>query len=698
MRSMALVAAGLFMACSDVRLEPPQEDVTVATVDNLLTLTGSFCTSQAGDVKYPVKIMFVVDGSGSLQFSDQNRQRVVAVEETINALIGIGNTYFKVVVFNASVKAKPEPVNGCGEPVFTNKVADLTAALDNLAVADTLTDYQGALALTYQELNRDMGCTLADPLAGPAELGRTKYVVIFISDGMPDPECTIGVGNDFDPVNVNADGSPAPYLICESSNFVNCILKRQGTVCDSGQYGTCGTAAGCAYNDQQPYCCDQGVLSESLFGGTSSSELEGGNDYNQPYQILQKVSDIMDLQDRYQVGDLRVHAGLIMDPLADPNIIAIFGDAAQAAPLMKQIADVGNGQYMEFYGGDQIDFLSIDFEAIKQQRVVRDFFADNRSARLRTNGLEPDTDLDGLTDSEEVALRTDPTMPDTDGDGYSDLVESRLSAFAFNPKDDCYPPVDDSSPVLSSSLPARSTACNTGDVVNGVAPRACRGGPVFCGIYYCDADGFLDQDRDGLRDCEELALGTDPTLPDTDRDGIPDLQEVTYGLDPLRWDANSDADKDGVPNAIEVEWHLNPIVQQSEDQIRDRYRYHRPQTGTTVDGRSCYDFQVRGVQMAYTLHSRALGFPADPKEVGYNEIRLYILENMADNLAGEPLIRTACVRTQYIPPSLKAPSTGEIVLQESNFKYLGSQEDDFRDKSGQPPVQFNAQTDCIMAR
>ena len=42
---------------------------------------------------------------------------------------------------------------------------------------------------------------------------------------------------------------------------------------------------------------------------------------------------------------------------------------------------------------------------------------------------------------------------------------------------------------------------------------------------------------------------------------------------------------------------------QNEEQIRDRYRYERPETGTTLDGRTCFDFAVRRIQLAYTLDS-----------------------------------------------------------------------------------------------
>lgn len=44
---------------------------------------------------------------------------------------------------------------------------------------------------------------------------------------------------------------------------------------------------------------------------------------------------------------------------------------------------------------------------------------------------------------------------------------------------------------------------------------------------------FEDQDRDGLSDQEEQALGTDPANPDTDGDGYSDGVEVSSGYDPL---------------------------------------------------------------------------------------------------------------------------------------------------------------------
>jgi len=46
-------------------------------------------------------------------------------------------------------------------------------------------------------------------------------------------------------------------------------------------------------------------------------------------------------------------------------------------------------------------------------------------------------------------------------------------------------------------------------------------------------DPAADSDADGLSDCREAEIGTDPYHPDTDRDGVMDGEEVAGGTDPL---------------------------------------------------------------------------------------------------------------------------------------------------------------------
>jgi hypothetical protein len=67
-----------------------------------------------------------------------------------------------------------------------------------------------------------------------------------------------------------------------------------------------------------------------------------------------------------------------------------------------------------------------------------------------------------------------------------------------------------------------------------------------------------DEDRDGLTDDEEQAIGTDPYNPDTDYDDMPDGWEVKYGLDPVFDDAIDDLDGDGYTNIEEYNNHTDP--------------------------------------------------------------------------------------------------------------------------------------------
>lgn len=644
-RIVAPLGLLLGVTCTDSRLEFIQPDVPDVLLSDELTLEGQFCTSPAVDLPYPVKIMFIIDGSGSQQFTDQNRQRVVAVEETINALIGAPNTAFKVLVFNASISATP-PLN-TGE-VFSNSLSVLQPALTDLAEADTLTDYQGVLATAYSELLRDMTDVLQspDPLRGQAELSRTKYVVVFISDGLPDPQCQAGLGNDF----LVLPAGPNP--LCENQDFLNCLLQEPGTNCTGGVCDFNGTL------------CFDNPEAATLFGGLNNTELAAGNDYNQPYQILSKVADIMDLQERFEVGEIRMHAGVVLDPLADPGVIDLFGDPAAAVPLMEQVAEIGQGKFLEFYGGDSIDFLQLNFDSLKQNRVVRGFFANNISTRMGATGLVFDSDGDGLSDAEEFELGTNALLPDSDDDGYQDLLEVRRLGTSFDPLDPCLPPL-----VRAVGAPATATC---GPAVPPDQLRTtvnCEYTVAFDNDLNRQVKRFDDDDFDGVNDCEESLLDTNDTSPDTDADGIPDLVDHISGLDPARWDYDRDEDQDAVPNGQEIAWHLNPIIQQTPTLQRERYRYQRDRVADSLDGRACYDFEVRNVTLGATATPayHAVG-------LGTNEVHLYISENLSDDLSGTPLYRKACVRVRYVPPSFKSPVCGRIRLNESDFKYLATQD------------------------
>ncbi|NUN08391.1 MAG: OmpA family protein [Ignavibacteriaceae bacterium] len=104
--------------------------------------------------------------------------------------------------------------------------------------------------------------------------------------------------------------------------------------------------------------------------------------------------------------------------------------------------------------------------------------------------------------------------------------------------------------------------------------------------YYMDGspkDGYLsigagvtynhkwldpDDDRDGLLDSEEKALGTDPLNPDTDGDGLNDFEEVnTYKTNPLKADSDDDRIND---NGEIKQYKTNPLKADTDgDKLND---------------------------------------------------------------------------------------------------------------------------------
>lgn len=123
-----------------------------------------------------------------------------------------------------------------------------------------------------------------------------------------------------------------------------------------------------------------------------------------------------------------------------------------------------------------------------------------------------DSDGDGLTDALEKEFGTDPNKTDTDEDGIPDYIE--LDWLNYDP-----------------------TSPDTDQ--NGTP------------------DAEEDSDGDGLKNFEEVKLGSNPALSDTDFDSLSDYDEVyLYYTNPL----NEDTDGDGVTDGKEILIGSDPLV------------------------------------------------------------------------------------------------------------------------------------------
>ena len=553
---MLLVAASL-LSCSDAPLMPAQINAPRA-VEGEVKLEGDFCTDSPEDIEFPVKVLFVVDTSGSLQFTDPGQQRAIAVDNVIQRHIGNPGVQFGIIGFSGRVR---DLTGG-----FTNDRATLAAAVDTLRIADSVTDYQGAFGATFVTLFNDMEGS------GPTQRVRTKYVVVFFSDGTPQPQCS------------REDDEGDKFLICEFDR-------------------------------------DDVNVPDDVF-----LELEAGADYNQPYQILDKVDQLMALKKRFKVGDLRIHTGFLYDEEEAEKAEAAFSlDAEAGEALLRDIAEHGSGTFLKFSAGDEIDFLSLDFNSIKRPFSVKSFIASNESALPTEGRPEADTDKDGLSDRDEFELGTDALKPDTDGDGYGDLFEVRNSGRGHDPTDFERP----------------ATTCD--HVAGG------RG-------------GASDPDRDGLTTCEEVLLGSNPRIFDSDADGLPDRLEFLHGLDPSDPDdAALDLDLDGQRNFREVRWHTDASTRAvTLPGGVDRYRYRMEALGETFDGRRCSHFEIRHVGLVTPDRESGGKF-------GLNQIRIYLGQVPEDQPADFGLFRVACAEARFVAPDFLVPEEGVIRFVQEDF-------------------------------
>ena len=526
-----LAATGLSLAtsfsCTDSGLEPAR-GAPATFYDDELRLTGDVCLSPDTDAVFPVKVLFLVDTSDSMSVTDRQGYRTQAVDAVLDSYKDNPAVSFGVVAFSSQIDRFP-PAGGGG---FTN-APDRGAIDSRISQADSMTDYQGALGVAYEMISEDIVAS------SPAERARTKYIIIFFSDGTPDPQCSASVtpcGTGQCPAHQHCRST-----VCQD-DFLVCTVPRK-------DWSTAFAVS----------------IPTSMY-----PDLGAGADYNLTPQILRTVDDIMGLQDFYHVGEIRLHTAFLYDPAAASDALtAPFGlDRAGGVALMTSMAEHGLGTYTEFDSASKIDFLSINYTPYIEENGLAGVLATNLSVIDTGDGLKPDTDRDGLTDEEERAAGTcvaasatciDSADPaDSDGDGYSDLFEERNRVSGFDP-------LDPNKPL---------TRCAPGD----------RG----------DSDGDL------LRDCEEAFLKTDPRLPDSDGDRIPDGLEFRAGMDPLdRTDAFGDIDRDGERNLDEVTAHTNPTVASRPGYQPVRYLYDvSPFTKDT--GERCYHLDVRHIKLLTT--------------------------------------------------------------------------------------------------
>ncbi len=579
----------LLLGCTDAALreQPPPGP---PPIDNKITLTGQVCTQPPNEVVFPIKVLFVIDESSSLQLcTDPAKKRIPAIEKVISQLAPEPNVKFGFIGFSSWIRIQN----------FTNDPSKINEFLSASKGQGPATDYQGALATIGQVLEND----LID--SGPIR-ARTNYVVIFISDGIPEPQCIAGCEDDIPRCSDGEDNDGDGKTDLADDSCPPDLADIDASLYPDTLYGQCNSDVKMDENTYVDYG-DQGSCP----------------DYNRDYQILDRLESILELKNTYSAGSVVFNTVLLTTD--EPQILAkedcqqLFGYSTdKATALLTQMAALGGGIFQDVnLAGDLTDAFKFDYSTLQSAQRLIDFLAINRSARMLHGELVPDSDMDGLPDKLESTIGTMFNDEDTDGDLYEDLVEHVFAQLGFNATDELQP-------------------------------------ALGCG------DG-LDLDGDGLPDCVEGFVGTETRAADTDGDGIIDWLELALGTDPLFDDALLDPDFDGVLTRDEIRAGTDPITADPENWQNHRAIYNLLYAGETEDGRNCYDFTVDELELAITPMISALG---------RNRILMYSLERPVTLINAAPTVQVACVEVSYEGEGSKAPADGQVNLTEKTWQQL----------------------------
>ncbi len=534
LRHLVLIGGVTLFSCTDAHLQPQALD-ELPPLDNYLEIRGEYCTEPSANVTFPLKVLYLLDQSASLQLTDPENLRFGALDESLNTVSGQPNAEFAFIGFSSWSR----------QQTFTRNRADVAMFTDPAGGLGPATDYQGALATAVRLIEQDI---LA---AGPAERARTRYIVNFISDGIPEPRCNPGCEDD-QTMCSNGDDDDGDGTI--DGGDTDCANIGDNVLHPDNLYGVCNT--------------DQDVPDDVYVDYTGICP-----EYNQPSQIMGRVRELLSLSDIYSVGDITLNTVFLFTEMTIVDPTQFGYDRALARSLLQGMADAGEGIFRDVnLGVAQGDFLNFDITSLQADQTLTRMLAFNSHSVRTGDGLMIDTDSDGLSDAFETTLQIDRTLADTDGDNYSDLFEERLRSEGFDPADPLAPAVQ----------------CS--DARDGDGDRL-----TDCEETFLKTDpNAADTDGDGVLDWIELLVGTDPRvadgLADFDFDGNTNLEEVLAGTNPI------------VPDA---EAYRTDRISYDLDDLGNQM-VANPDNGQ-LEERHCYNYQARRIPMVITPVPRQSG-------------------------------------------------------------------------------------------
>lgn len=393
---LVVLAAALFVACADTDLE--QVPATVQPLNDKFSVTGQFCTGIPNPAEFPVRILFMVDVSGSMAISDppvKNCGTPVCLTRRGQAVVDTMKRYppgdgiaYGLISFASNASILTTGPNGLSG--FTTDQNQVLTKLPTFQDVMGQTSYTSALSLAYQMLQADMNAL------GTTARSRARYEIVFMSDGAPDPDDT-GPGESLPP-DVRTD-----------------VLNIEGLQ------------------------TSQGLALVSLNAVYI-------NAYNTPASFVFQAETLMSAMVNLANGQFR----LVNSDEAINLFFIDFTSLVRTYALKTFIVSNLTERPVAAPGGGTMPATDSDGDGLDDQTEALigtsplladtdgDGFSDFLEYQLRNSGLDPlypddancsqvtdreDTDGDGLLNCEERFIGTSLQLNDSDADGYSDDLE-----------------------------------------------------------------------------------------------------------------------------------------------------------------------------------------------------------------------------------------------------------------------------------
>lgn len=406
-KSLMLILAGLAMAASMVVSGCSNPELERAQSRSKVALKGEFLTENPDVINFPIRIVLAIDCSGSMMGSDPDHRRIDAAWNFIQEYIDYESVKFDVMLWNNTVR---ETTGG-----FTRDLDALRSVLDRYNNT-SLTNYTTAIQTAEQHFLAEIAAMRNDN-AQSANIARMKCIVLFFSDGMPDPGGSTvinGIYNAIDNMERRLVEEQGAALFNFHTFFLSTLLQGNQT-----DYNTVVNLMTNMANR------GNGIYTEF----TTASNIDFINIVDMRLTVEYQMKFII-------ACNLNVRPG--------NEIVAVDSDGDGLTDEEERDVDFNhNGRIDPDEVGRATDPTRRDTDG----DGLSDYF--ERKLSTIDNALDPldptdsgcpfgaetfDRDRDGLTDCEEVIKGTLYNNPDTDRDGIPDGIEFMMGTNPLQPQ------------------------------------------------------------------------------------------------------------------------------------------------------------------------------------------------------------------------------------------------------------------------